>query len=195
MIIVIDNYDSFVQNLARYIRLCNEETRIIRNDEMSITDIAALAPDAIVISPGPCAPQNAGICIELIKQLGDTLPILGICLGHQAINEAYGGATMRGEPTHGRASAITHNGEGVFAALPSPMQGGRYHSLITDIPNNSPLGVIARDENDTVMAIQHKTNPVYGVQFHPESILTENGLALIQNFVTIAKDFQTKQAI
>jgi len=175
MIIVIDNYDSFVQNLARYIRLCNEETRIIRNDEMSITDIAALAPDAIVISPGPCAPQNAGICIELIKQLGDTLPILGICLGHQAINEAYGGATMRGEPTHGRASAITHNGEG--------------------IPNNSPLGVIARDENDTVMAIQHKTNPVYGVQFHPESILTENGLALIQNFVTIAKDFQTKQAI
>ena len=195
MIIVIDNYDSFVQNLARYIRLCNEETRIIRNDEMSITDIAALAPDAIVISPGPCAPQNAGICIELIKQLGDTLPILGICLGHQAINEAYGGATMRGEPTHGRASAITHNGEGVFAGLPSPMQGGRYHSLITDIPNNSPLGVIARDENDTVMAIQHKTNPVYGVQFHPESILTENGLALIQNFVTIAKDFQTKQAI
>ena len=195
MIIVIDNYDSFVQNLARYIRLCNEETRIIRNDEMSITDIAALAPDAIVISPGPCAPQDAGICIELIKQLGDTLPILGICLGHQAINEAYGGATMRGEPTHGRASAITHNGEGVFAALPSPMQGGRYHSLITDIPNNSPLGVIARDENDTVMAIQHKTTPVYGVQFHPESILTENGLALIQNFVTIAKDFQTKQAI
>ena len=195
MIIVIDNYDSFVQNLARYIRLCGEETHIIRNDEMSITDIAALAPDAIVISPGPCAPQNAGICIELIKQLGDTLPILGICLGHQAINEAYGGATMRGEPTHGRASAITHNGEGVFAALPSPMQGGRYHSLITDIPNNSPLGVIARDENDTVMAIQHKTNPVYGVQFHPESILTENGLALIQNFVRIAKDFQTKQAI
>jgi len=195
MIIVIDNYDSFVQNLARHIRLCGEETHIIRNDEMSITDIAALAPDAIVISPGPCAPQDAGICIELIKQLGDTLPILGICLGHQAINEAYGGATMRGEPTHGRASAITHNGEGVFAALPSPMQGGRYHSLITDIPNNSPLGVIARDENDTVMAIQHKTTPVYGVQFHPESILTENGLALIQNFVTIAKDFQTKQAI
>lgn len=194
MILVIDNYDSFVQNLARYIRLCEIKTRIIRNDEMSIEQIKNLNPTAIVISPGPCTPTEAGICIDLVKELNGSVPILGVCLGHQIINEAYGGVTKRGDPTHGRASTISHDSAGLFAGIPSPIKGGRYHSLVTDIKPSGELKVTAIDENATVMALEHKTYPIYGVQFHPESILTDNGLGIIQNFVTIAKNFHRQKA-
>lgn len=194
MIILIDNYDSFVQNLARHVRLCDEKTIVIRNDEMSIEHISALSPTAIILSPGPCTPKQAGICTPLVRELGARIPILGVCLGHQVISEAYGGETLRGAPTHGRASAITHDSSGLFRDIPSPMQGGRYHALITDITNAANLKATAHSDDGTIMALAHKTHPVYGVQFHPESILTENGLTLLQNFVKIAHDFHKKRA-
>lgn len=191
MIVVIDNYDSFVYNLARYITLAGHECRVVRNDAIDITGLRALNPEALVVSPGPCAPQQAGISIEAIKQFGPQIPVLGVCLGHQCIGEAYGGRTVQSaKPMHGKASRIAHDGSALFTNMPSPMKAGRYHSLLAELPLNAPLEITARCEDDHIMAMQHKTYPVYGVQFHPESVLTENGMQLIENFSQIVKNHQ-----
>lgn len=188
MILVIDNYDSFVHNLARYFQLAGHETNVVRNDAVTITDIKKMKPKAIVLSPGPCAPKQAGICVELIKALGSEIPLLGVCLGHQCIGEAYGGMTIRGpEPVHGKASEILHDGSPLFSGLPNPLRAGRYHSLIVELASASPLMVTARTVNGRIMAMQHRHHPVYGVQFHPESALTEQGLDLVRNFCDIAR--------
>ncbi len=188
MILIIDNYDSFTHNLARYIELASENTRIVRNDVINVADIKAINPKAIILSPGPCTPKEAGISLELVKTYAPTIPILGVCLGHQCIGEAFGGRTVHApNPIHGRASVITHDGTGLFQNMPSPLQVGRYHSLITQ---DTDLTITAQTENGTIMAMQHKHYPTYGVQFHPESILTEHGLQLIENFIAIANTAQ-----
>lgn len=194
MILIIDNYDSFVHNLARYLQQTGEQTHIVRNDQITIEQITALTPTAIILSPGPCTPDKAGICIDIVKQLGATTPILGVCLGHQAIAQSYGGTTIRApKPVHGQSSRITHNDKGLFSALPNPLTVGRYHSLISDLTNAPDLIQTATTDSGTLMAMRHKTHPIYGVQFHPESILTENGLAMIQKFVTMAHEFHLEK--
>ncbi|MCB1533051.1 MAG: aminodeoxychorismate/anthranilate synthase component II [Alphaproteobacteria bacterium] len=191
MILVIDNYDSFVHNLARYFTLAGHECEIVRNDALSLEDIEDLAPEAIVLSPGPCTPAEAGICVDAVKRFGPRTPILGVCLGHQAIGEAYGGETIHAHtPLHGKAESIRHNAAGLFHELPNPMEVGRYHSLVTHIEVDSPLLVTAQTEDGTIMAMEHKRAPVYGVQFHPESVLTTHGQALIGNFSAIVKLWQ-----
>ena len=194
MILVIDNYDSFVYNLARYFALAGWETRVRRNDALTIQDIAAMNPQAIAMSPGPCTPAEAGICIDIVKTFGASIPMLGVCLGHQCIGEAYGAKTTRAEkPVHGKASTIMHDGEDLFAGLPSPMQGGRYHSLIVEPGENSPLCVTAKTSNGEIMALRHETRPVYGVQFHPESVLTPHGQKIIDNFTALALQFHREK--
>lgn len=184
MILLLDNYDSFVHNLARYLRLLGEDVRIERNDAMSVDDIRTLKPRAIVISPGPCGPTQAGICVDVVKELGPYIPIFGVCLGHQCINEAYGGTTVRApQPIHGIASALTHSQSALFQDLPETFNVGRYHSLMCQLSDNSPLRVTATSDDGVIMAFSHDTHPVYGVQFHPESILTEHGSALLANFL------------
>jgi anthranilate synthase/aminodeoxychorismate synthase-like glutamine amidotransferase len=200
MILVIDNYDSFVYNLARYVELAGCPCEVVRNDALDIAGIREKAPEAIILSPGPRTPKEAGICMEVVQELGADIPVLGVCLGHQAIAESYGASVVRsGDPVHGKASPITHNGKGLFRGLPSPLSVGRYHSLIVHLPEKSPLRVTAKTTDGTIMALQHVSHPVYGVQFHPESILTEHGLPLIQNFLKLAqarrkKAKETKEA-
>jgi anthranilate synthase/aminodeoxychorismate synthase-like glutamine amidotransferase len=195
MFLVIDNYDSFVHNLARYIALSGAEYEVMRNDTITVDEIKKLKPEGIILSPGPCTPSEAGICIETVKQLGSIIPIFGVCLGHQAIGEAYGGKTLQSEtPIHGKASKITHHEKRLFEGIPSPLEVGRYHSLITELDEGNRLEVTATLDDDTIMAMQHKTHPVYGVQFHPESILTQNGLKIVQNFVQIARDWNKQEA-
>ena len=185
MILVIDNYDSFVHNLARYFRQLGQTTKVYRNDEISIAQIRQLSPDAIVLSPGPCAPKNAGISLEVVAQLTGEFPILGVCLGHQAIVEALGGDVIRsGGPMHGRSSSVKHRETKLFTDIPSPFEVGRYHSLIADkftLP--SCLTVTATDAGGMIMAVEHRWEIVVGVQFHPESILTQNGYQLLVNFL------------
>lgn len=190
MILVVDNYDSFVFNVARYFEEIGREVRVIRNDALTVEDAEALQPEAIVISPGPCTPTEAGVSLPLIRAVSGRIPILGICLGHQAIGEVFGGRVARARrPLHGRASRIAHDGTGLFAGLPSPLSVGRYHSLIVEFDDGyaGPLQVTARSEEGEVMALQHAEHPTFGVQFHPESILTENGHALLRNFLEAAK--------
>lgn len=188
MLLLIDNFDSFVYNLARYFNELGVETRVARNDAISVPEIAAMVPRAIVISPGPCAPRDAGISLEVIRRLGPSIPMLGVCLGHQALAEACGGRVVRArEPVHGRTARILHHGEGVFAGLPNPLTATRYHSLIAEeatLP--AELKVVARTEDGVPMALEHVIWPAYGVQFHPESILTEGGHQLLANFLQIA---------
>jgi len=186
LILVIDNYDSFVHNLARYFRQLGWPTEIHRNDAITTEEIASRCPAAIVISPGPGKPVDAGCSIPVIQQLGGSIPILGICLGHQAIVESFGGKVIQsGQPMHGRASEIVHQGSRLFAGVPSPFQAGRYHSLIAE-KHSLPrcLVATARSDDYTVMAVEHVSLPIVGLQFHPESILTDCGLQLIENFVT-----------
>ena len=192
--LVIDNYDSFVHNLARYIELAGHNCDVVRNDAITPEEVKTENPGAIILSPGPCTPKEAGICIDLIKSVGAYIPVLGVCLGHQCIAEAYGGKTIRaGEPVHGKGSILTHDGKGLFTDIPSPMIGGRYHSLVSQLPADSPLTVTAQNNKGEIMAMQHKTHPVYGLQFHPESILTDHGLALITNFSAIALEWGQRQ--
>lgn len=187
MFLIIDNYDSFVHNLARYFEIAGVETLIRRNDKIAIEDIESLKPKAIILSPGPCKPEDSGICLEIVEHFTDT-PIFGVCLGHQCIAEYEGAKTVRAaQAVHGRASIITHDGKGLFKNIPSPMKVGRYHSLINDIAKTD-LIITAKTEDGTPMALQHKTRPLYGVQFHPESILTEHGQSLIDNFVRIVQN-------
>jgi anthranilate synthase/aminodeoxychorismate synthase-like glutamine amidotransferase len=186
-VLLIDNYDSFTYNLYQYLCELGAEVTVVRNDVISVEEARALAPDFIVISPGPGVPRDAGISVELVRALGATTPILGVCLGHQAITEAYGGVVTRApELMHGKASNVHHDGKGVFADLPSPFSGIRYHSLCA-APEAVPqvLEVTARTDSGVIMAVRHKQYPVYGVQFHPESILTEHGKDLLRNFLNV----------
>jgi anthranilate synthase/aminodeoxychorismate synthase-like glutamine amidotransferase len=188
MILLIDNYDSFVHNLARYLRRLGAETRVVRNDAVDAAAIRKLHPQAIVISPGPCTPAEAGCSVDVVRQLGSEIPILGVCLGHQAIGEAFGARIVRApQPVHGRASPIQHASEGLFANLPAPLTVGRYHSLVID-PRSLPaeLQATGATTDGVIMAIAHRKWPVWGVQFHPESILTEGGYQLLANFLRLA---------
>lgn len=190
MILLLDNQDSFVHNLARYFRLTGAETRVIRSNQITARQAIDLAPQAIVLSPGPHGPADAGCCIELIRQAPEQLPILGVCLGHQAIGAAFGAQIIRSEPRHGLASPITHDGEDLFRNCPSPMNVARYHSLVVssqDLP--SCLRVTATSTDDAcVMGLRHRSRPVFGVQFHPESILSDTGHTIIQNFASLTQN-------
>ena len=187
---MIDNYDSFTFNLVQYLQMLGAEVQVARNDALTVAEIAKLAPERIVISPGPCTPNEAGVSLELIRELGSHVPILGVCLGHQAIGQAYGGQVVRaGRIMHGKTSRIRHRGQGVFAGLPDGYEATRYHSLVVDkdaLP--ACLEVTAWTQNEDgsveeVMGLRHREHPVEGVQFHPESILTEHGHALLRNFL------------
>ena len=190
MILILDNYDSFVFNLARYCEELGEHVAVYRNDTLSLNDIARLAPAAILLSPGPGRPEDGGIMIDLIKSFSGRIPILGICLGHQAIGAAFGATiTHAKEPMHGRSSAVDHDGLGLFAGLPNPMTVGRYHSLVVE-PQTVPqcLKVTAQSKQGEIMALAHETHPTYGVQFHPESILTDNGYDVLKKFLECVHD-------
>ncbi|MEM6472744.1 MAG: aminodeoxychorismate/anthranilate synthase component II [Planctomycetota bacterium] len=183
-ILVLDNQDSFVHNLARYVRHTGAETHVVRSQQIAAAEALALSPNAVVLSPGPHGPDQAGCCVELIRTAPSTLPILGVCLGHQAIGSAFGAAIVRGMPRHGLPSEIEHDGSDLFADCPNPMKVGRYHSLVVS-PENLPscLEVTAQSKDDrTIMAIRHRERPVYGFQFHPESILSPFGQQMISNF-------------
>jgi len=185
MILLIDNYDSFVHNLARYVQELGETPLVRRHDALTVDQVLDLSPARIIISPGPCSPVEAGISTELVRRAGPTIPILGVCLGHQCIGAAYGGEIVRaGRPMHGKTSRIHHDGTGLFAGLPSPFLATRYHSLVIS-PGSVPpeLEVTARSEDGEIMAVRHATHPVHGVQFHPESVLTEHGYRLIDHFL------------
>jgi anthranilate synthase/aminodeoxychorismate synthase-like glutamine amidotransferase len=190
MILVIDNYDSFTFNLVQYLGELGADTIVRRNDEIGVEEIGALSPSAIVISPGPCAPAQAGISVAAVQRWGATIPTLGVCLGHQAIGEAYGGKVIRaGKVMHGKTSQVRHDGRGLFAGLPNPMQVMRYHSLVVESSSlPEALTVLARADDDPseIHAVRHSVHPVWGVQFHPESIMTPDGKALLRNFLELA---------
>ena len=187
MLLVIDNYDSFTYNLVQYLGELGAEVVVRRNDAVTVEEVGELAPAGIVLSPGPCAPAQAGVTVDVIRAWGATTPILGVCLGHQAIGEAYGGRVVRAsKAVHGKTSRISHDGSDLFAGLPSPLQVGRYHSLTVEratLPDS--LRVVATAENDEseIHALRHRTDPVWGVQFHPESVLTPDGKQLLRNFL------------
>jgi anthranilate synthase/aminodeoxychorismate synthase-like glutamine amidotransferase len=185
MILLLDNYDSFVYNLARYVRELGETPVVRRHDAVTVDEIAAMAPSHIIISPGPCSPAEAGISTEVVRRLGPTVPILGVCLGHQCIGAAYGGEIVRaGQPMHGKTSMIHHRGKGIFHGLPDPFRATRYHSLVIAPASVPPeLEVIATSEDGEIMAVRHARYPVHGVQFHPESVLTEHGYRLVDHFL------------
>ena len=190
MIVMIDNYDSFVFNVARYFERLGLDMRVLRNDAASVEAIVDMAPSAVVISPGPCTPAQAGISTEVVRRLSGHLPILGVCLGHQVIGEAFGGRVTHARmPLHGQASDILHNGERLFVGLPNPARAGRYHSLIVEETPEmaSALAVDARSPEGEIMALSHRIHPTYGIQFHPESVLTPDGLRLIANFIALAR--------
>jgi anthranilate synthase/aminodeoxychorismate synthase-like glutamine amidotransferase len=186
MILLIDNYDSFVHNLARYVRELGADARVARNDALTLDEVERLAPSHIILSPGPCSPAEAGISTALVRRFGPSIPILGVCLGHQCIGAAYGGEIVRaGKPVHGRTSAIAHDRTGVLADLPSPFHAARYHSLVIARPTAPAcLRVTAVAEDDgEIMAVEHVTHPVAGVQFHPESAATEYGYWILDRFL------------
>ena len=187
MILLIDNYDSFAHNLARYLRQLEVTVQVVRNDRVTLHEITALAPQAIVISPGPCTPNESGICLELVRHCFQTTPILGVCLGHQTICQALGGKIGRTLPRHGQTSWIHHQGHALFSKTPNPFPAGRYHSLMME-PDSVPdsLEVIATTEDGMVMGVSHRQHAVYGLQFHPESILTPCGYRLLGNFLNLA---------
>jgi len=188
---LIDNYDSFTFNLVHYIGELGAEVSVWRNDAISVDDALAARPDAIVLSPGPCTPNEAGICLDLIRAASGTMPILGVCLGHQAIGQAFGGAVKRAPaPMHGKVSRISHNARGLFRGLNGPFKATRYHSLIIErqgVPE--ALEISAESDDGLIMAVAHRALPVYGVQFHPESIESEHGHAVLRNFLDLARAF------
>ena len=187
MLLILDNYDSFTYNLVQYFGELGAEMKIFRNDALTVEDVKKLAPERICISPGPCTPNEAGISLELIRELGATTPILGVCLGHQSIGQVYGGDVVRADRLmHGKTSPIHHNGSSVFKGLPSPFEATRYHSLIVKrdtLPDC--LEITAWTEEGEIMGLRHKEHPVHGVQFHPESILTEQGKQMLENFLAL----------
>ena len=188
MVLVIDNYDSFTYTLVQYLGELGAEIRVRRNNEVTMGEIEAMGPDQLLISPGPGRPENAGITPDVIRRFGATTPILGVCLGHQAIGLVYGGTVGRADtPMHGKTSTVVHDGKGLFAGMSAPFQAGRYHSLVIaadSVP--SELEVAARTKEDgTIMAVRHRRYPVHGVQFHPESVLTEEGRRILRNFLDL----------
>ena len=186
MILLIDNYDSFTWNLAQYLGELGAPPVVRRNDEISIDEIEAMRPDRIVISPGPGRPEQAGVSVAAIRRLGARIPLLGVCLGHQGIGVAFGGTVSRAaELMHGKVSAIHHDGRGVFQGMSQPFVAGRYHSLIVAEPVPRELEVAARTEDGTIMGLRHRTQPIHGVQFHPESVLTGEGRKLLRNFLEL----------
>ncbi len=190
MLLIIDNYDSFVFNIARYCEELGQKTSVVRNDAIALDDIRTLNPTSIIISPGPCTPKEAGISVPIVAELSGILPILGVCLGHQCIGAVFGGAIVRARtPMHGRASLITHEERGLFDGLPTPLRVGRYHSLIVERRASmlQTLRIDAITEDGELMAISHRQHPTFGVQFHPESILTAHGYALLGNFFRAAE--------
>ncbi|HXH67542.1 MAG TPA: aminodeoxychorismate/anthranilate synthase component II [Candidatus Limnocylindrales bacterium] len=187
MILLLDNYDSFTYNLAQYLGELGCRVEVHRNDRISVEQIAQRNPERIVISPGPCTPQEAGICVELVQKLAGKIPILGVCLGHQAIGAAFGGKIIRAPKLfHGKTSQIRHDGSGVFRGLPNPFVATRYHSLIVERKSlPAKLQVTAETDNGIIMGMQHRDYPLMGVQFHPESVLTESGKQLLKNFLSL----------
>ena len=190
MLLVIDNYDSFTYNLVQYLGELGADPVVRRNDAIDVEEIGTLRPSAIVVSPGPCAPSQAGVSVPLIQRWGRTIPTLGVCLGHQAIGEAYGGRVVRaGRVMHGKRSNVTHDGTGLFEGLPSPLPVMRYHSLIIErasLPSELEILAVAADDPSEIHAVRHRTHPVWGVQFHPESILTTGGKTILENFLALA---------
>jgi anthranilate synthase component 2/para-aminobenzoate synthetase component 2 len=186
MILIVDNYDSFVHNVARYFEELGERTRVVRNDEVTEQDLRGIK--AIVISPGPCTPHEAGQSMDIMRVYSGKLPMLGICLGHQVMGEVFGGRVTRARrPMHGDSSEINHDGAGLFEGLPQRFSAGRYHSLIVDLEGrDTPLAVTARSDEGEIMGLRHKAHPTFGVQFHPESILTEGGYDMLRNFLKVA---------
>ena len=187
MLLVIDNYDSFTYNLVQYLGELGAEVVVRRNDAITVDEVGELRPSAIVLSPGPCTPKEAGVTVDVIRRWGSSIPTLGVCLGHQAIGEAYGGDVVRAERVmHGKTSQICHNEAGIFAGLPSPMEVMRYHSLIVDratMPESLEIVAVGLDDPTEVHAVKHREHPVWGVQFHPESVMTMHGKALLKNFL------------
>jgi anthranilate synthase/aminodeoxychorismate synthase-like glutamine amidotransferase len=194
MLLIIDNYDSFTYNLVQYFGELGAEPVVKRNDEITLAEIEALKPEAIVISPGPCTPREAGISNDVIREIGPRLPVLGVCLGHQCIGHVFGANVVRaGRLMHGKTSPILHDNDGVFAGLPSPFEATRYHSLIIDPPTvPDSLVVNARTAEKEIMGVRHREFPIHGVQFHPESILTRHGKELLANFLRMSEDFHAK---
>lgn len=190
MLLVLDNYDSFTFNLVQFLGELGSDPKVVRNDEYTVAEIRSMAPERIVVSPGPCTPAEAGISVDLIRELGPTTPVLGVCLGHQAIGEAFGGATIRARRVmHGKTDPIEHDGTGLFLGLPSPLTVTRYHSLVTD-PTRLPdelLPIAWSDDNveREIQAMRHREHPVWGVQFHPESLFSQDGRRLLANFLTL----------
>ncbi len=188
MIVLVDNYDSFVWNLARYVRELGGEPVVVRNDAATVADLRAMRPSHVIISPGPCSPAEAGISVDVIRALGATTPIFGVCLGHQSIGAAYGGEIVRAQrPMHGKTSRIHHDARGVFAGIPNPCLATRYHSLVI-APESVPAGLVvtATSDDGEIMGVRHAEHPVEGVQFHPESVLTEHGYRMLANFLGAA---------
>ena len=186
MVLLIDNYDSFTFNLAQYLGELGAPPLVKRNDEISLDDIAALGPDRIVISPGPGRPEDAGISVDLIRRFGPTIPLLGVCLGHQSIGIAFGGQVVRAaQLMHGKVSSVQHDGRGVFRGVQQPFTAGRYHSLVVAEPLPESLEMAAHTDDGTIMGVRHRTFPVHGVQFHPESVLTGEGRHLLRNFLEL----------
>jgi len=189
MLLVLDNYDSFTYNLVQYLGELGQYPVVKRNDEISVDDIGTMGVTRLVISPGPCTPSEAGISVAAIRGWGSTVPILGVCLGHHAIVEAYGGKVVRARTLmHGKTSRVSHDGKGIFANLPNPLEVMRYHSLVVEtasLPDELEVTARATDDSTEIHAVRHRTHPVWGVQFHPESILTQNGKEILRNFLSL----------
>jgi anthranilate synthase/aminodeoxychorismate synthase-like glutamine amidotransferase len=189
MLLVLDNYDSFTYNLVQYLGELGEDPVVKRNDEISVDDIGRMGVTRLVISPGPCTPSEAGISVDAIKRWGETIPTIGVCLGHQAVGEAYGGKVVRARTLmHGKTSKVTHDGRGIFANIVSPLEVMRYHSLVIEsgsLPDSLEVVARAQDDPAEIHAVRHRQHPVWGVQFHPESILTQHGKAILKNFLCL----------
>ena len=197
MLLIIDNYDSFTYNLVQYFGELGADPVVKRNDEITVAEIERMQPDAVVISPGPCTPKEAGISNEVIREIGPRLPVLGVCLGHQCIGHVFGADVVRaGRLMHGKTSPILHDNDGVFAGLPSPFDATRYHSLIIDPPTvPASLVVNARTAENEIMGVRHREFPIHGVQFHPESILTRHGKELLKNFLALSEAFHSQNRV
>jgi anthranilate synthase component II len=191
MIVVIDNYDSFTYNLVQYLGELGADVVVRRNDEITVDEIGAMQPDGLVLSPGPCAPAQAGVTVDAVKRWGSSIPTLGVCLGHQSIGEAYGGVVVRADRVmHGKTSQISHSAAGVFAGLPSPLVAMRYHSLVIDpatLPDCLEVVAVAADDPTEIHGVRHREFPVFGVQFHPESVMTPHGKQLLKNFLDLTQ--------
>ena len=193
MIVLIDNYDSFTFNLFHYLGGLGADVAVHRNDKLSVADVMASRPDAIVLSPGPCTPNEAGICLALIEKAAPTIPVLGVCLGHQAIGQAFGGKVVRAAPIHGKVSEVKHDGTGLFRGINGPLKATRYHSLVVERASIPAALKVNAETDQLVMGLMHETLPVHGVQFHPESIASEHGHLMLKNFLDIAAAWNAKR--